>query len=594
MNTLFSKFLLRFVMISIIIIIILGFSMIYFFENFYFNQKEGEIISNSRAVSGFLSQALVRNNMQQLENWLQILSEINDGVAMLIDDQGYLQRSYPIVTEQGSRINFPHREEVTAGNVISSRIDSATFDRPMLLIGIPIIQTERTYGLLVLTPVAGINQTINQVQRMMLYSSFIAILIGMVLAYTWSKSLSQPLKQISRVALRLSNGEFGETVSIDEKNEIGTLAQSINYMSRTLKETIEDLVEERNKLKHILTGMDEGVVAVNKEQEIILINKSACNMFGIGDINIEGEKLQEHIIHKEVREVFQDSSQQEKEIQRELTLEKKDKRTGKSKGFKKRILIHCTPVFIEGAFFGIVGLIEDISERWRLEQLQKDFVANVSHELKAPLSSIRGAGEVLIEDVIRQPEKKEEYLNIILEEADRLEGLVNDILDLSELEGKGPAYNSKKINVVHLVHQVANTFSKKIEKNKNQLKVITEDEDIFVEGDEDRIKQVLFNLLDNAFKFTENEEPVEIGISQTQDQVKFWVKDYGIGISKKEQENIWERFYKVEKAHTPADTGSGLGLAIVKKIVEQYDGEVFVQSEPGKGSTFGFLLPAVE
>lgn len=586
MNTLFSKFLIRFILIALIIIIILGFSMIYFFENFYFERKEREIISNSRSVSGFLSQALVRGNQQQLGNWLEILSEINDGVAMLIDEEGVLQMSYPLITEEGNRIDFPRREEISKGNVISSRIEGEYFERPMLLIGTPLAQEEQTYGLLVLTPVAGINQTVNQVQRMMLYSSFIAILLGLIVAYTWSKSLANPLKKMSQVAFRLSNGEFGETVSVQEENEIGTLAESLNYMSKTLKRTVENLTEERNKLRYILTGMEEGVITVNQEGKIILVNSSARKLFDL-EKNIENDSLETCFNHDEIIQLLQKSYQQQTEAKQEMFV-----KPNNNNGTKKRILIHCTPIYIEEEFFGVVALVQDISRRWRFEQLQKDFVANVSHELKAPLSSIRGAGEVLQDDVIKDPEMKDEYLDIILKETDRLEDLVNNILDLSELEGREANYNVKQIEVSHLISRVAKIFRKKITNQPGSLNIyLPEREDIFVKAEEKRLKQVLFNLLDNAFKFSSGQSEVDLGVELEKDMVNFWVKDRGIGIPPEEQDNIWERFYKVDKAHTPDDGGSGLGLAIVKQIIEKYGGEVYVKSEPGQGSIFGFYLP---
>lgn len=559
--------------------------MIYFFESFYFDRKEEEIISNGRAVSGFLSQALIKNNTQQLENWLQILSDINNGMAILIDEEGYLQMSHPLVSERGSRINFPHREDISRGKVVSSRIKSDYFERPMLLIGIPIAQSEEVFSLIVLTPVAGINQTVRQVQKLMVYSSIIAIFLAMILAYTWSKNLSNPLKNMSEVALRLSNGQYGETVSVKENNEIGTLAESINYMSKTLEETVNNLVEEKNKLKYILTGMDEGVLTINEENEIILINVSARDLFNIHQKDIEKKRLEDCIKNQEIIKVFKNSNQQKQEIQKELFVEQS--------GRRKRILVHCTPVFIDDNFFGIVGLMQDISKRWRFEQLQKDFVANVSHELKAPLSSIRGAGEVLLDNVIKDPAKKEEYLKIILEEANRLEDLVNNILDLSELEGHSSDYNAGKVDAFQLVSQVTNIFRKKLRENKQRLKIVNKEKDVYISADSERIKQVLLNLLDNAVKFSPENSVIEIGVKKQKGKVKFWVEDNGVGIPQKEQENIWERFYKVDKAHTPDDSGSGLGLSIVKKIVEKYGGEVFLESEPGEGSTFGFYLPVV-
>ncbi|MFW6281826.1 MAG: HAMP domain-containing protein, partial [bacterium] len=262
MKTLFSKLLIRFILISLILIIIMGFSLIYFFKGFYFSIKEEEIINDSQIILAPLSQAILKGDKSSVQKWLEIIARQNDGQAWLIDKDGNLVMSFPTLGAKKTQVNFERYKEIFKGNIITQRVESRYFERPMLLIGVPFLKVDNSkYGLMVFTSVSGINSTIDRVQTMMIYFSLVAIALGFIISFTWSKSLSKPLKKMSEIAFELSNGEFGKTIELskEEDNEIGKLANSINYMSRTLKTTIDNLLSERNKLKYVLTGMEEGI-----------------------------------------------------------------------------------------------------------------------------------------------------------------------------------------------------------------------------------------------------------------------------------------------------------------------------------------------
>ena len=588
MNTIFSKLLIRFIAISLVIIIVMGFALIYFFKGFYFSIKEQEIIQNSKTLVNYLSESIRKGDLNNTNIWLKTLAEINTGQAWLINKSGELAMSYPYVANEGTKINLKLYEDIFAGNIISQRVESNYFERPMLLIGIPIRnENDIKYSLLLFTSVAGINSTITQVQQVMLYSALLAVLLALIISYTWSKSFSKPLKNMSEVALQLSNGNFEKRIKMDNDDELGTLAESMNYMSDTLKKTIDDLSEEKNKLKHILTGIEEGVLAVNSKGKIVLINNSAKKILGFNK-NPENNNmfLVDVIDKKEILDIYKESLSKKELQSRELNI------YNNNENIKKRILLHCSPIFIrENDFWGVVGLFQDITNRWKFEQLQKDFVANVSHELKTPLSSIKGSAEVLLDDILKDPNKKKEYLITIVKEADRLEGLVNNILELSELEVPDFDSNKEVININLFIKNIVNIFDKKFIESNREINIKLPEEKLKVKANKEKIKQVLLNLLDNAHKFSNKNQIIEIGAKKINNQIKVWIKDNGIGIPENELDNIWERFYKVDKARTPSKKGSGLGLSIVKEIIEQNGGKVFADSSLGKGSTFGFLLP---
>ncbi len=590
-DTLFTRIFVRFMLLSLIIILVLGFAMIYFFYEFHFSNTENEIVNNTQVFNSTLFDALQEGDTEEVEQTLGKIAEVNSGQAWLIDEEGFLIYAYPFLDAEESRVQFLNADPIFNGNVISQEVEPRYFDRPMLLIGLPVRQQQEiAAGILVFTSVAGINSTIAQVRRLMIYSSLLAIILGMILAYGWSRSLASPLKNMSEAVMDLSDGDYGLTIDLldtETTREMSRLQKSFNVLSQELDSKIAELRRERNKLKHILTGMQEGVLVVNSDKKIVLFNNSASKLLDLED-DLEGRDYTEVLFIEEVEETLNEVIENPETASKEFTIEKECREI--------RILFRVTPIMVRGNFWGVVGLLQDISERWRFEKLQKDFVANVSHELKAPLSSIKGSVEILLDGIVEDREKKEEYLNIVLQESDRLAELVDEILNMAEYENKNFAFEKAEISVNGLLHDMDSIFERSISIDNEEEKVRVEylPEDVKITANESRIKQVIYNFLDNAMKFSPEESPIVLGAeinNEEPDEVCIFVEDKGIGIPVKEQENIWERFYKVDKARTPGQEGSGLGLAISKKIIAEHEGEVFVNSEPGEGSVFGFCLP---
>ncbi|MBM7622824.1 ATP-binding protein [Sporohalobacter salinus] len=585
-NTLFRRLLFRFIAVILIILIVLGISIVYFFKDFYFNKRKQEIIRESQVIIEFISRSIAKNDLDSASEWLKLESKLNASQVWLVNKEGYIILSKPAdLSSQGKKINSFKLDEILAGNVISERIESSRFEKPMLLVGIPINlphSKEVTGGLLVFTSVVGINSTINQIQKMMFVFLLLAVFLAIIVAYRWSKTLATPLKQMSETAIELSEGKFDKRIEINDDSEIGTLADSMNHLSKRLESTIENLTQERNKLKYVLTGMEEGVLVIDKDKNIILFNDSIQELLHIEKDEVIGTKLFNVIETEKIKKLFKKALIEEESYQEEFTVE--------CPNGEHRILINCTPIYIhDDQFWGVTGLFKDISERWRFEQLQKDFVANVSHELKTPLSSIKGSTEILLDGIIDSSQKRKNYLKTILEETNRLTTLVEEVLNLAELDTTNSNPKIEKINVNELIKQVESIFHQRL--NQPPLNTLISSETTYVQGDLEKLKQVLLNLLDNADKFSPENKPLELGVTKEKDWIKFWVKDQGVGIPKDKLDNVWKRFFKVDEARTPnKNEGNGLGLAIVQQIIEQHQGEVFVESEVGSGSTFGFYL----
>lgn len=582
-NTFFTKLIFRFLVITMIIIMIFGFSVITYFKTFFIDQKESQIHKNSSAVIDYLASSKAESNKQEIVNWLSIIGELNEGHAWLINEEGVLEFSYPYSFDEER--TFSGYETIFAGNTISREVNTDDFEPTMLFVGMPVkYQGEVIAALLVFSPIEEINSIITHIVRIMFYISLFALVFILFISYYFSKSLANPLHNMGLVAAKISRGEYGKKVRIEEKRaskEINILTESINLMSEKLKKTIQSLAEEKNKLKYVLSGMEEGIIAVNSSGEIILSNESAAELFNFKN-GLRGKKISHIRLYPKVVNIFEQIIEQRDFDAQQIIIKKEDT--------NQHYLVHFTSIRLEnGDFWGGVAIFHDISERYRFEQLQKEFVANVSHELKSPLSSIRGSVEILLDDIIDDEAEKKEYLKMILKESNSLSHLIDETLTLAEIDTGGIELNKEKLKINDIFENLR-IFFNNIKKERQNLEIELEEE-LSIYANQEKIRQVLINLLSNSVKYSAVDGTIKLKAESTADEIIISVEDNGIGIAKSEQKNIWERFYKVDKARTPGERSSGLGLAIVKQIVNEHNGEIFVESSKGEGSNFSFTIP---
>lgn len=398
------------------------------------------------------------------------------------------------------------------------------------------------------------------------------ILLSLGLSLKLVRAVIYPVKELEIVTNKIANGDYGRRVSIFTNDEIGSLASTFNNMADQLQAKISDSLDKRNKLEAILESMESGVIAVDNKQNVILINPYAKNLFGIKK-DIIGEKISDYIIDYDILTFMKNVPFIEmKEIKlihpipRELRI-------------KKAPIINDKKIPI-----GVVITVLDITDIKRLENIRSQFVANVSHELKTPLTSIKGFAETLkfVEDI----DTKNKFLDIIDKEAERLTNLINDILILSNIENnhrmKEETFNPKEVieDVINMVTPQMNNKNIEIEFINKATKNLI--------GDRDKFFQMILNLVENAIKYSNNETNIKIKIYNVNDYTYIEVEDNGIGIPKEDLPRIFERFYRVDKSR--AKGGTGLGLAIVKHIVKMFNGEIFVNSTLNKGTKFTIRL----
>lgn len=403
--------------------------------------------------------------------------------------------------------------------------------------------------------------------------AFFSILVSLLFAEKFSKSIVKPIERLQHITFNIADGNFDSRVKISSSDEIGQLARNFNNMADRLQTTFEDSIDKRNKLEAILKSMDNGVIAVDMNYRIIMINPYAERIFGIHK-NIIGEELLDGIRDFELEDIFKGEEDNYREI--------------KILWPKERILRVKRASIINGKKnIGKVVVVQDITDIKKLENMRSQFVANVSHELKTPLTSIKGFAETL--KYVEDEEDKNKFLNIINDEADRLTRLINDILTLSHIENS-KMNKSKIVGVNHMIENICCMMQASAEKKHIAIRNnLCEEPNIW--GDGDRFKQMVINLVDNAIKYTDNGGQVKVSTDIKDGSYLISVEDNGVGISKKHQEKLFERFYRVDKARSRSAGGTGLGLAIVKHIVLGFNGTIELESEVGKGSKFTIKIP---
>lgn len=393
----------------------------------------------------------------------------------------------------------------------------------------------------------------------------------------------KPIPKAVRTMSELNKGNYGARIYHPTNGEFGKLSQQINLLARNLSELSIHEQLQSEQLATVIDNMESGLALIDEKGYVHLVNRTFLSMFGGKYQDYVGflyyDVLDEEIIHNTVKNAFLHESN----VKAKLFVDRNDD--------KKHIELVGAPIFNERNMLkGTVLVFYDITELKNLEEMRKDFVANVSHELKTPITSIRGFSETLLDEDMNDQQIHKKFLRIIHEESSRLQYLVEDLLTLSRLEKEEIQLNPTEINVAQLIDGITPVI---IQKANRKHIAFTFDIDRVTEftADLDKIKQILINLLENAVSYTPEHGKVHLQVGEKQGMIVFQIIDTGIGIPKDALPRIFERFYRVDKARSRNTGGTGLGLAIVKHIVEVLGGQINVESELNKGTTFNILLP---
>lgn len=434
-------------------------------------------------------------------------------------------------------------------------------------------------SLIVLQPMEEMNAGIQSLNFALITSSIIVLVIMVVpVAYAVWHSF-RPLDEIRQIALNMSKGDFSQRANEDLEGEMGDLARSINYLSENLSILFQELRDQSSNLQQIIDGIAEGIIAVDRDGNIITYNNRLWEVFGL-DAGDEQYGTPERFL-----EMLRLDTQFIKAIDTRSTISyviSKDHR---------QISSTITPLFSEqDVVTSAVGLFRDITESERLEQTRRDYVANVSHELRTPLTSMRALLEPLAEGMVKSEDVKQRYYEILLRETMRLSRLINDMLELSRIQAGTVGIELDAVNLYSLISRLSLRYIPIASDHDIDLSVEGLSDDLpLVWTNEDRSEQIFIILLDNAIKFTPEGGLVRIVISNHDYFASISVVDNGVGIAPEDIDHVFDRFYKVDKAHN--QPGTGLGLSIANEIATQMGQKITVQSEEGVGTAFTVTMP---
>ena len=458
---------------------------------------------------------------------------------------------------------------------------SATLRTDMLYVALPFTCDSGDKGVIRLAlPLSAVAKTTASLHASLGIALLMATLLSLLLSYLLSNVTSRTLRAMAASAVRFGTGDFRRPLPVNSNDELGELARVMNEMAGRLEAQMQRLSAEKDQLDAILRGMGEGLLVIDAEGTVTLVNPAFRTLFSL-PADVAGAPLMQITRHPALHETFRTVVTDRAEQWREITLAGEGEKT---------ILTHWVPLLGQGDLNGVVAVFHDISALKRLERIRKDFVANVSHELRTPVTVIKGYTETLQKSGIgTAPETMERFLTVIHTHADRLANLIGDLLTLSELESAGYTLALHPV----ALQEVAATASMLLEQKAAEKEITINPGSLSglrILADTGRLEQVLVNLLDNAVKYTPPGGTIDLFAREAGDEVEVAVRDSGQGIPPQDLPRIFERFYRVDAARSRQEGGTGLGLAIVKHIVQLHGGSVRVESVPGKGTTFFFTL----
>ncbi len=480
----------------------------------------------------------------------------------------------------------PEYKEAVRGETGRAVRRSQTLGEDMMYVAVPVDAGGEVAAVVrTAMPLTAVDETLSQLYRSIFFGAAIVAAVAALLGWYVSRRIAAPMREMREGAERFAVGDFSRKLLVPTTVEFAAVAESMNRMAADLDDELRTLTRERNEREAVLESMVEGVLAVDPEGRVIAINTAAARLLDIDRPAVVGMSIEGAVRNPELQRAVLSVLTGEQPVEADLTVYV----GGEDRYLQANgALLHTE----DGAVAGAVVVVNDVTRLRRLEEVRSDFVANVSHELKTPVTSIKGFAETLADGALDDPEAGRRFLRIVAGQADRLNAIIEDLLALSSLERgteeRGVVLQEARLSDVLAV--AADVCVLKAEAKRITVGVECAD-DVFAEINPPLLEQAVVNLLDNAIKYSSEGTTVTVAASQPLSETVIAVTDEGVGISREHLPRLFERFYRVDKARSRDLGGTGLGLAIVKHIAQVHGGTVSVDSVVGRGSTFRIHLP---
>jgi two-component system phosphate regulon sensor histidine kinase PhoR len=565
----FSSYFLLIIFLAIIILLV-SFGAI---RSFYLDTLARDLEHLGKSLIVETTPYMTNGEFEELDSFVKAFGKSIDTRITIIDKEGKVladsEEDPHIMEDHGFR---PEIIRALGGNVGRSLRFSRTVKERMLYVGLPIERDGKIEGVLrVSLFTKDINNLLVGLGSRILLITGVVLILAILAAYFFSRSLSLPIENLKDASRRVASGDYAAKVYLKNKDEFKELADSFNLMTDELKILFDELSLRKEQLSGILNSIEGGLLTLSRDDRILLANRSFEKIMKSGPV--EGKFFWEAIREPGFDRFIKNVRQKKGELDTEIVLDGR--------------VFHCRAIFL-GESEEIALTFSDVTHQKNVEKIKRDFVANVSHELRTPLTAIKGFVETLEEGV--KNKKSRNYLEIIKRHTDRLIKIINDLLVLSEMEGKEFKLEMEEVDMKDLIEQVLKIFDQKIKEKKLVLEFMVNTEKPVLKGDPFLLEQLFMNLMDNAVKYTEKGK-ISIDVEREEAELLINIKDSGIGIPEEHRSRIFERFYVVDKSRSRMLGGTGLGLSIVKHIALLHKGRIEVDSKFGEGTTFTVLLP---
>lgn len=570
--------------IVIIIVVIVGslfnyWTTLVIYEHFYVEQTEEQLEEKGKKIAEWYHGGKIDEDFKEK---VKLINDLSNEEIVIADNLEKLGECLPVdrKDEEGPLTS----EDLIAlynGDTVTIIGEHTSCEKDIIAVAVPLIDPNNGQfigAIFIYMPLATITEAVSEIKFMLLIYILIFLLLGIIGGSIITRRITRPMVQMEAVAHKMVDGDFEAKVDIVSDDEIGRLGKTFNHLSDSLKETIELLSKEKNQLSQILDGIRDGVITIDRNGELILCNCSTINLLDKIGLTKE-EFLQLDEIKGYINSVFDNKEIVIVEFEYQDSI----------------FILYFAPLLDDSNTlepWGIVFVIHDVTEERQREKEAREFLAIVSHELRTPLSFMKGFTEALIDGVAQSKETQDRYLNTIYKETERMERLVNDLLDLAQLEKGTYKMELEHISLNDIAQQIVERYRSIYDQKYVKLEYYNLDENkLFIYGDEDRIIQILVNLLENALRYTNPGGKVLVKTYSSNTEVVLEVSDTGEGIEKKYLNMLGKKFFRVDKARSRKNGGIGLGLAIVKQIVERLNGRMEIESTVEVGTTFRIIFP---
>jgi two-component system phosphate regulon sensor histidine kinase PhoR len=485
--------------------------------------------------------------------------------------------------------NHRNRAEIRAayqGRVGMSVRHSDTLEQMLMYVALPLSIDGKVVGVLrTAIPFTAIDDRVGAIRIRIAIGSLLVALLASAMSWYVSKRITTRLEKMRDGAQRFADGALDHRLPMSKTLEFSELADAMNQMAKQLQQRIDEIDDQRSKTEAVLYSMREGVIALNMDKKVISINQAAAGMFGVSMGAAKGRNVIEVMRNLEFEELINKRLSAGDSLESDVVYQNADG--------ERTLNVNCAPLLdSQKERIGSLAVISDVTQLRRLENMRRDFAASVSHEIKTPLTAIKGFVETLRTVDTEDKEEITRFLSIIDKHVNRLAAILDDLMQLSRIERADEVQQIglERVQIADVLNTAVGLCSERSQEKQIDVQIVC-DEDLSGCFDATLLEQAAVNLLDNAIKYSPEKSTVTIEAEAVNDEIEIRFKDLGIGIAKKHLPRLFERFYRVDKARSRKMGGTGLGLAIVKHIAQAHGGDVTVDSELEKGSTFTLRLP---